>query len=622
MKRRAHLLKPTTGAERPTSVIFFDTETEQDKDKAGVITHTLKVGVAQHYRNLSGEALRYQSEIVFKRNPDLWEYVDRTVREKSTTYLVAHNIVFDLTVTHGFSSLAARGWKLDGFYSKGVVSLFRWSKGERRLLGVDNSNLFAGKLAKWGDIFKMPKLKVDFETVDDDDLIVYCRRDVEVMVTSWRSWLAFLDEHKLGNFKPTVGSTALSSWRARFMDAKVFIHDDPLALRLEREAYKGGRVECFYKGTIERGDFYYLDVNNMYGYVLSRYQYPAGIWGSHDTNDLSMLIRKLADYAVVARVGIDVTEPWFPISLNGRTCYPVGSFETTLTTPELMLCYQRGWLRSVSSMAWYRQAPLFSGYVQYFYHLRQTYNAQGNTGYAAICKLLVNSLYGKFGQTGLDQKVIGERPLDETWSQTVKDIDSGEIFRMYALGGRVFEERKSGESSNSAPAIAAHVTAYARLYLYRLIRSVDPHHVYYCDTDSLIVDHHGMRQLRAIMDEKRLGALKIELRSPWLEINAPKDYRMKGRARLKGVKPNAVHLIGGIYVQEQWERFAGKVRAGTLDGFKVRPLVKRQHRQITSGVLLPSGWIEPLHLEPGASAGVVLPSRSAVETGRPDGSLK
>lgn len=610
MKRRAHILKPTQGVERPTSAIFFDTETAQTRQDDGTVEHTLKVGVAQHCRSTRGDTLRFQSEVVFYKRGDLWDYVDRTVRDKSTTYLVAHNIVFDLTVTHGFSTLARCGWKLDSFYSKGVVSLFRWSKGERRLLGVDNSNLFAGKLAKWGDIFKMPKLAVDFETVDDASLVVYCRRDVEIMVRLWRSWIEFLDRHDLGSFKSTVGSTALSAWRRRFMGGKVHIHDDPLAIRLERDAYRGGRVECFFKGTIERGDFYYLDVNNMYGYVLARYQYPAGIWGSAETDSLSMLVRKMADHAVVARVGVEVSEPWFPLTVDGRTCYPVGSFETTLTTPELILCYQKGWLRSVSAMAWYRQSPLFADYVNYFYNLRRKYSDEDNPGYSAICKLLVNSLYGKFGQTGLDQRAIGEVPLDEVWSQTVKDVVNGEIYRMYAMGGRVFEERKSGESGNSFPAIAAHVTAYARLYLYRLIQLVDRRHVFYCDTDSLIVDAYGMRQLKPLMDAHRLGALKIELRSRWLEINAPKDYRMATRSRLKGVKPNAVRLIGNIYSQEQWERFAGKVRSGSLDGFKVRPIIKRQHRQITSGVLRQDGWIEPFHLEQGepVAAAPLLPS--------------
>ncbi len=605
--RKAHILNQTKSVARPSDIIFFDTETSQVLTQGGDTLHRLKIGVAQHYRSRDRDTLKYQAELVFQDKAQFWRKVDRAVRDKSTVYLVAHNIVFDLAVMDAFSWLASMGWELSSFYTKAAVSIFRWKQGERQLVGIDNCNLFPGKLETWGKIMDLPKLPVDFESVSLADLVVYCRRDVEIMVKCWRTWLAFLDLHDCGEFKPTVASTALNTWRHRFMPGKVHIHADPLALRLERESYKGGRVEVLYKGRSDQGPFYYLDINNMYGYVLSRYMYPAGLYDAIETDSVSYLVRKLSEYAVVACVDLETDDNPYPYKVNDFTAYPVGSFTTVLTTPELILACQRGWLRGVHALAWYRQAPLFARYVKYFHGLRLEYRRQGNGGYAAICKLLVNSLYGKFGQQGIRQEVIGECAVSDIWSQSVLNIENGQYTRMTALGGKVFEEYKEGESFHSFPAIAAHVTAYARLYLYNLVRRVPDKHVFYLDTDSLVVDETGYQALKHLVDPDTLGLLKVEHSSPWLEINSPKDYRMQDRTRLKGISPAAVQLDQDTYSQTQWMRLAGMVRAGSLDGYRTRQIIKRQRRLVHSGYRLADGWVSPFVLAEGELVGYAVP---------------
>lgn len=596
-ERKPHMLTPSDGSDRPQNVLFFDTETQAEDLPDKVQRHTLRLGVAQYYRQTRGKALGFQSELVFRDVSEFWDYVDGYVRKKSTLIITAHNIVFDLAVLNGFVEMAERGYTLESFYTKGMVSIFRWKRGNSKVVGIDNGNLFPGKLREWGDLLGFPKGQVEFSTVDDTELITYCRRDVEIMVKCWLSWLAFLDDRDCGSFKFTVGSTAFNTWRHRFLKKSIYIHADPLAIELERQSYRGGRVEVLYKGRLEGDRYHYLDINNMYGYVLSRYMYPAGFMGSAKSDSVSMLVRKLEKYAVTARVTINTSEPAFPYHLDGVTCYPVGRFTTTLTTPELYYVIQNGWLESVQAFAWYQQESLFSSYVDEFYNLRIKYRSEGNKPYAQICKLLVNSLYGKFGQQGFDQKIIGETDPQDIWSESVYDVDHNIHYRHISIAGKIFEERKAGESYNSFVAISAHVTAYARMYLWRLIKRVDPGHVFYMDTDSLIVDDHGMKQLASVMDEGKLGALKVELSSDWLEVNAAKDYAMEGRKRLKGVPVGSKETSPGVFELTHWERLAGSIQKGHQRGYYTRTITKRQNRRITSGVLTPSGWVVPFVLD-------------------------
>ena len=607
MSKRPHVLDPTVSMKRPNRVIFFDTETRQDPPINNVTNHHLKVGVAQFcIRNKDGY-LELNKELIFYTPSEFWTWVDETCKKKSTTYLVAHNMTFDLAVVNAFTEFPRHGWDLGSFYSKGMVSIFRWKEKERRLIGLDNSNFFAGKLDEWGKRLGYPKLTIDFDTCTDDELLIYCRRDVEIMVKLWRMWVEFLDVNRCGSFKPTVSSTAFNTWRHRFMPDTVHIHTDELATHLERGSYKGGRTECLWVGRREDGPFYYMDVNNMYGYVLANCEFPSGLWNSIPKADPYQLAYKLKRHAVIAQVRIDVDEPWFPYRLGSHTCYPVGEFWTTLTTPELKLVIDRGWLRDVGAMSWYRKAPLFAEYVNEFTDLRHSYDAEGREGFSKICKLLVNGLYGKFGQRGMKQEIIGKCDPSIMKRETILDAEHNLIFDQVYLAGTIFKESRHGEAFHSFPAIAAHVTAEARIYLFALAQKVPKDHVFYMDTDSLLVDEQGYLALADLMDPSHIGMLKVETTSPWLEINAPKDYKMQDRIKTKGIKLDAEILADGRFRQTHWTKLNGLIRDGTLEGYTTRTVEKEQKRIIYSGRVQNFGWVAPLRLALEPEPGDVLP---------------
>jgi hypothetical protein len=607
MTKRAHTLDPTVSNKRPNRVIFFDTETRQDPPVNHVVHHHLKVGVAKYCVRNDDGYLVVKREIEFYTAADFWHWVDRRCKKKSTTYLVAHNMTFDLAVVNAFSEFPRHGWDLGSFYSKGMVSIFRWKKDDARLVGLDNGNFFAGKLETWGERLNYPKLDIDFDTCTDEELLTYCHRDVDIMVELWRMWIDFLDSNRCGSFKPTVSSTAFNTWRHRFMPDRVHIHTDDLATHLERSAYKGGRTECLWVGRRDDGPFYYMDVNNMYGYVLANCEFPSGLWNSIPKADPYQLAYKLRRHSVIAEVLVDVTEPWFPYRLGVHTCYPVGEFWTTLTTSELKLVIDNGWLRDVRAMAWYRSAPLFADYVNEFTDLRHHYDRNDNKGFSKICKLLVNGLYGKFGQRGMKQEIIGQCDPDKMGRETVYDEEHNILFDQVYLAGQIFKESKSGEAFHSFPAIAAHVTAEARLYLFQLAKKVPENSLFYMDTDSLLVDHKGYEALSAYLESETMGMLKVETTSPWLEINAPKDYKLEGRSKTKGVKLNAEMLADGSFRQTHWTKLNGLIRAGMTEGYMTREVVKTQRRIIHSGQVGHFGWIAPLRLQLSHEPADVLP---------------
>ena len=232
--------------------------------------------------------------------------------------------------------------------------------------------------------------------------------------------------------------------------------------------------------------------------------------------------------------------------------------------------------------------------------MKEYYQGLGQLAYAGIAKMFINSLYGKFGQAGLSQSKIGVCDPGETLRMPVVDLDRNEYYTITKIGGSVIQEQKSGEGYNSLPAVSAHVTAYARLYLNQLRKLIPAKHVFYMDTDSLIVDDLGLTFLDHLMNPTEPGKLKIELSSPWLIVNAPKDYKMQNRNRSKGIRSDAEPIAPNVFSQNQWARIPGLIRDGNVDHFYTHKITKHLARLVRSGAVAPSGWVSPFHLNGGS----------------------
>lgn len=592
-----HVLKQTKDQALPTRLIFFDTESELVPGGPGRTVHELKLGIAWFCTRDDDTTLRINQEHIFKDKGGLASFLDRTCTGNKTFYLIAHNVNYDMMICDLFRGLPEIGFTMGSLYSKGQVSIIRWQRDKTRIICVDNGNFFGGTLEKWGDIFKVPKIKINFKTCTYEELVIYCRRDVEIMFQSWQTWYHFLKEHDTGGFKITVGSTAFNAWRHAHMPKKIFVHKFPQVLELERESYHGGRVECFYQGHQDNGPYYYVDINNMYGHIMRQGSFPVGVQGFSRKLSINRLIQYLGRYNVIAHVGVNVDRPAFVKKVDGFTAYPLGRFDVSLTTEELKLALTQGWVEKLYSMAWYRTENIYQSYVDQFYDLRMKYRQEGNAGFETICKLMINSLYGKFGQTGIRQEVIGKADIDEIYSIPVIHLDSHLRSRQVALGGIVYEEFREGESFHAMPAIASHVTANARLYLFELIQRAGRENTFYCDTDSLIVNHEGYLNIEGLIAQDEIGKLKIEIQSDFLTIHAPKEYEMSGRKRNKGVKKDAIEIRPGVFSQERWPRLAGMIRDGMPQEYATVKILKHHSRRIRSGQVLPSGWVEPFLLD-------------------------
>ncbi|GAH77762.1 unnamed protein product, partial [marine sediment metagenome] len=189
-----------------------------------------------------------------------------------------------------------------------------------------------------------------------------------------------------------------------------------------------------------------------------------------------------------------------------------------------LYAFERGHVVKIKTAVLYEQANIFKSYVDRFYGLRQKFNRAGNAEYVEICKKLLNSLYGKFGQKAEIWEKIGDCPAERDRVELCFEFGATRVKQIRYLLGEIFELKGYEECFNSFPAIPAHVSAYARLYLWELMKQAGVGNYFYCDTDSLIVNEAGLCNLRNQIDKVRLGGVKVVESLNHLTIRGLKDY--------------------------------------------------------------------------------------------------
>jgi hypothetical protein len=644
----------------PTHFIFFDTETNQEdtykkigKKQYHTIVNTLKIGWACYY-NMEEN---YEEWCYFETIKEFHDFISHviTITEKKALWIIAHNIVFDNFISDIWTFFKEKNFQDDFLHSKGMVYLQKMTRKTVRKNGkpvtqkvvmlVNNGNIFPEKLENIGETIGFNKLHIDFENSSLADLQIYCFRDVVILVEFWKQWAHFIKENKLGNLKYTISSQSMESFKKQFCDEYVVLDDSLENLAFERKGYYGGRTEIFFKGDVHTPIQYY-DVNSMYPHVMKSFDYPIEYKFTKVNPDIEQVEYYINNgWLVMAECYMDSKNNAYPSRAENTLMFPKGKFITYLPTPEVRLAIENGDVKKFGKVNLYRGANLFKSYIEFFYNkrveLKKAHNKQEK-----MYKLFLNSLYGKFGQmkdswkkTTVEeiQALIPDFDFDKWMMDEYKipkiifdGIDLTPHIRF--IGGELQLSGEKEESEISFPAIASHVTSYARLIIWNVIKYCQQHGIkyYYCDTDSIFVDKELPTEF---VDESELGKMKVEKYYEYgvefinlknycgLNKNGKKEVMdeeknviqldgetflnsskvLKGKAwKMKGVSVNAELIDENSFIQQEWGGLPKQeyyTRFGRKPGeFWVITKKKTNHGQIKKGNLQESGFIEPFQM--------------------------
>lgn len=588
--RRPHILRKNEQNFIPERFVFFDTETipvkRGDEDEQRLV-----LGTAVYW-----ERHRKQEPMTFYTSSMFWSFVTDHVRRGTALYLIAHNIGFDFRVLDGFGAMKRRGFKLDKIIFNGTSNVWRFVKGSSSVYALDNMNFFSVPLSVLGASIGFPKMEMP-KVTERSKLAEYCMNDTNIMVQAWVKLLDFIDDNNLGNFAKTLAGQAFNAFRHRFMNEKIYIHDRQKAIELERESYRGGRTECFRIGTL-KGTFTMFDFNSMYPSVMQMLDYPVRLLGEVRT---FKAMKKALDggEGVIASVIVTTTRPVFGIRDSAKKLiFPVGTFQATLTTRELNYALDHDMIDADAPYIEgfrYEMRPIFREYVDFFYRMRQEYIETNNIAFAYICKIFMNSLYGKFGQRNEIYETVGFDSKEADGAFEYWDTDTNQLRKRRVIGGTIQESIGFREGYESFCAIASHVTADARMKLWELFETAGTENVMYCDTDSAVTNEKGTEKLTPLVG-KGLGKLSVKGASVHLVLHGNKDYEFGEEVVMKGIKKDAVQIGDGLFEQTQFEGLAGAIRNGRTGRMMTHTMTKQLKRVYDKGVVLKSGRVVPIRL--------------------------
>jgi len=529
-----------------------------------------------------------------------WDYrtqmvgsIDKLAIKRSPLYVICANPVMDVGASGIIPYFTEAGWELDFYYSGGRTFILVVHQEERRIKFLSYHNFLSCGTEGCPVTLNLPEAFVPGDDVKRKGEFGAVFKTCEAMSRGMMTYLDFIREHDLGGFAPSVSGQSMRAYRHRFMKKKLLIYHALNVNGVERDAYFGGRTECYRIGEQPKADYVQVDVNGMYPMVMSERKYPVKLVNPRHGVTAVHMRDLLKEYAVVAKCWISTDEPIYPYRTKDGVIFPVGRFVTTLCSGSIWEAVKRGDLL-LADPAWcWECADIFSDYVKFFYDLRLRYQEEGDEVMALVAKLFLNSLYGKFGEKR--DVEIESSPHDGNeffrqgyWNEVTGNSGFEEIlFHQW----RICEGKR--EAPQSFPAIAAHVTDYARNHLWWLMEQVGRENVLYVDTDSMIFERKYLPRLQNAMDDKKLGYLRVIRESDHLVLHGPKDYEFGDVVKRKGIRSNAPESPVGVFTQHQYPSFIGLLRDRCYDRVPVKQVRKELHRKYNKGLMDSEGKVTP-----------------------------
>jgi hypothetical protein len=353
-----------------------------------------------------------------------------------------------------------------------------------------------------------------------------------------------------------------------------------------KRAFHGGRTEVFklYKKwsdkDIEEGRYgRYIDIKSLYPSVQYLDYLPYGkpkkfTFGENEKVDISKYF---------GFVECDITPPkdlLIPLlggKQYGKFCFGLNKMEkVVIPTPELMKAIELGYTidRVYEIYHFKKTKQLFKSYIQTFMRLKEENggfkgnceekiayckmwkdkldieikpeNLTNNSGRKANSKLLLNSLWGKFGQRPMSSDIYISEP--SKWYKLLDREQRGEVCieSREDLGDTLFityKELKDNKTSlkKTNVGLCAMITSNARLRLYEVIGEMKER-LLYCDTDSCIYEYDKTKFNPKEGD--LLGEWEAEFQEPMKEFvaPAPKTYAYKKLSGKKDVKSKGIQF--------------------------------------------------------------------------------
>jgi DNA polymerase type B, organellar and viral len=306
-----------------------------------------------------------------------------------------------------------------------------------------------------------------------------------------------------------------------------------------RQSYSGGAVDVYKPHNIKPGRpilsknisgkyivLYYYDVNSLYPYIMANTIMPVGKPIAFDGDIRQEEPQAYGFFKCYIECPDNLEHPIIQRRVKTksgmRTVAGVGTWTGWLCSTEMDNAVKYGYKFEIIKGYQFESGNIFKEYIEELYKFRMEYPKTHPMNY--IAKLLMNSLYGKFGMRMDNTEIkifnvsdpIGQESFNdmfELWAESIRDLvefDYGKIKYKILVINSIFaykydekEELFHGMDVNIA--LASAITAGARVHM-SYFKNNPNFKLYYSDTDSIFIDC----LLPAELVGNKLGQMKLK----------------------------------------------------------------------------------------------------------------
>jgi len=401
------------------------------------------------------------------------------------------------------------------------------------------------------------------------EAIKYCKLDCKCLHEVLSTFNTLIFKHFNVNIHVplTLPALAMRIYKSQYMPKDTIYQLLGSIEQDIRNSYTGGAVDVYIphnritslleKGRALFNKLFYYDVNSLYPFVMANTPIPVGKPFAFEGD-----IRNIEPDAF-GFFYCKITSPSYlehPIlqrrvkTVEGiRTVAGLGTWTGWIFSGEMDNAIKFGYTFDILRGYQFEKGYIYKDYVNKMYNLRLQYEKGHPMN--LIAKLLLNSLYGKFGMKSESTIVeifntSNESELDlfkemlEVFGTGIQDfikIDNHYITIRNNITGYKYnadEELYHGVDVNVA--IASAITAGARMWM-SILKNNSKFNLFYSDTDSVVVN----KPLPKILVGSALGQFKLENVLSKAVFLAPKVYGLitedgKEIIKVKGLKDEAL----------------------------------------------------------------------------------
>ena len=403
-----------------------------------------------------------------------------------------------------------------------------------------------------------------------EEAIKYCKLDCQCLHEILIKFNELIFKHFKVNisYSLTLPALAMRIYKSQFMPKNTIYQ---LLGNIEsniRQSYTGGAVDVYIphnRITTLFSDIkdifkklYVYDVNSLYPFIMANTPMPIGK-PTYFEGDIRSLESSAFGYFYCK-----ITSPEYlenPIlqrkiitSEGIRTIAGLGSWEGWIFSGEMDNAMKLGYTFEILKGYQFEKGYIFKDYVLKMYNLRMEYAKSHPMN--LIAKLLMNSLYGKFGMKlektivdifnlNLSTDRIAFKALTDKVGESIQDhVELGDnkyLFVRSTTSALLEEDSYHGSDVNIA--IASTITAAARVHMSQFKNNPN-FNLYYSDTDSVVTD----KAIEPKLIGEALGQVKLEHIIKKAVFLAPKVYGLvdvtgKETIKIKGITDEITSTI-------------------------------------------------------------------------------